>query len=172
MDRGTQWIGRDGAVAQAIAAAELALWDLAGQRADLPVCRLLTQRPERTVRAYASGKVGATPERTHARLLADMQAGFDAFKIGWPPFGATEEGDCAFLIAARDALGDRGTDGGRRPGLGRAYRRPAACNASPNTSWPGWRSRWIATTSPGRPCCEPAVPCRSQPGRASAGCAA
>ncbi len=107
MDRGTQWIGRDGVVAQAIAAAELALWDLAGQRADLPVCRLLTPHPDRTVRAYASGKVGPTPERTHARLLADLQAGFDAFKIGWPPFGTSEDSDCAFLAAARDAVGDR-----------------------------------------------------------------
>ena len=106
MDRGTQWIGRDGTVAQAIAAAELALWDLAGQRAGLPVCRLLAQHPERTVRAYASGKAGPAPERTHARLLAEQQAGFDAFKIGWPPFGATEDGDCAFLAAARDAVGD------------------------------------------------------------------
>ncbi len=107
MDRGTQWIGRDGAVAQAIAAAELALWDLAGQRLGVPVCRLLTSRPERTVRAYASGKVGATPDRTHARLVAELQDGFDAFKIGWPPFGATEAGDCAFLDAARDAVGGR-----------------------------------------------------------------
>ena len=107
MDRGTQWIGRDGAVAQAVAAAELALWDLAGQRAGLPVCHLLTPRPASTVRAYASGKVGPTPDATHARLLAELQAGFDAFKIGWPPFGATEEGDCAFLTAARDAVGGR-----------------------------------------------------------------
>ena len=106
MDRGTQWIGRDGAVAQAIAAAELALWDLAGQRAGLPVCRLLAPHPARSVRAYASGKVAATPDQTHARLRAEREAGFDAFKIGWPPFGATEAGDCAYLDAARDAVGD------------------------------------------------------------------
>ena len=106
MDRGTQWIGRDGAVAQAIAAAELALWDLAGKRAGLPVARLLTAEPLRTVRAYASGKVAATPAATHARLAVERAAGFDAFKIGWPPFGADEAGDLAYLDAAREAVGD------------------------------------------------------------------
>jgi L-rhamnonate dehydratase len=105
LDRGTQWIGRDGAVAQAIAAAELALWDLAGQRAGVPVFQLLNESPAHDLRAYASGKVGATPEATHARLVAERGLGFDAFKVGWPPFGASEAGDCAYLDAARDAVG-------------------------------------------------------------------
>jgi L-alanine-DL-glutamate epimerase-like enolase superfamily enzyme len=107
LDRGTQWIGRDGAVAQAIAAAELALWDLAGQRAGQPVAKLLADAPARDVRAYASGKVAATPAATHARLAAERAAGFDAFKIGWPPFGADADADCAYLDAARDAIGAR-----------------------------------------------------------------
>ena len=51
--------------------------------------------------------MGPTPDRTHARLRAEVEAGFDAFKIGWPPFGTAEDGDCAFLAAARDAVGDR-----------------------------------------------------------------
>ena len=105
LDRGTQWIGRDGAVAQAIAAAELALWDLAGQRAGLPVAKLLSTNPARQVRAYASGKVGPTPELTHARLAREAALGFDAFKIGWPPFGRDEGRDNAYLEAARDAVG-------------------------------------------------------------------
>jgi L-rhamnonate dehydratase len=107
LDRGTQWIGRDGAVAQAIAAAELALWDLAGQRAGVPVAALLTAAPAAEVRAYASGKVGATPAATHDRLVGERAAGFDAFKIGWPPFGADEATDLGFLDAARDAVGSR-----------------------------------------------------------------
>ena len=105
LDRGTQWIGRDGAVAQAIAAAELALWDLAGHRAGLPVAMLLSPHPARHVRAYASGKVAATPELTYARLAREATAGFGAFKIGWPPFGRDEAGDIRFLEAARDAVG-------------------------------------------------------------------
>ncbi len=107
LDRGTQWIGRDGAVAQAIAAVELALWDLAGKRAGLPVARLLSPQPAWRVRAYASGKVGPTPGATQARLVAEAASGFEAFKIGWPPFGADEAGDLAFLEAARDAVGTR-----------------------------------------------------------------
>ena len=105
LDRGTQWIGRDGAVAQAIAAAELALWDLAGHRAGLPVARLLAHRPAAQVRAYASGKVAVTAAGTYDRLAAERAAGFDAFKIGWPPFGTDEAGDLAYLNAARDAVG-------------------------------------------------------------------
>jgi L-alanine-DL-glutamate epimerase-like enolase superfamily enzyme len=106
LDRGTQWIGRDGAVAQAVAAAELALWDLAGQRAGLPVARLLSDTPAAAVHAYASGKVAATAAATHLRLQQDRAAGFDAFKIGWPPFGAEAAADLEFLDAARDAVGD------------------------------------------------------------------
>ena len=105
LDAGTQWIGRDGAVAQAIAAAELALWDLAGHRAGLPVAAMLTPHPARDVRCYASGKVAATPQATFDRVAAERRAGFDAFKIGWPPFGASEAGDMAYLAAAREAAG-------------------------------------------------------------------
>ena len=105
LDRGTQWIGRDGAVAQAVAAAELALWDLAGHRAGLPVARLLAPHPARRVRAYASGKVAATAAATYDQLAAERAQGFDAFKIGWPPFGADLAGDLAYLDAAREAVG-------------------------------------------------------------------
>ncbi len=107
MERGTQWIGRDGTVAQAVAAAEAALWDLAGQRAGLPVWRLLAPHGARTVQAYASGKAGPTPEAAHARLRRELAEGHEAFKIGWPPFGADEATDRAFLEAARDAVGGR-----------------------------------------------------------------
>ena len=105
LERGTQWIGGDGVVTQAIAAAELAAWDLAGQRAGLPVARLWCARPSPWVRAYASGKVGATPAATAARLVAQRDGGFTAFKIGWPPFGADLAADLAFLAAARDTIG-------------------------------------------------------------------
>jgi L-alanine-DL-glutamate epimerase-like enolase superfamily enzyme len=103
MERGTQWIGRDGVVMQAIAAAELALWDIAAQRAGLPVARLLGPNPRAALPCYASAKVPPTPQETHARIAAERAAGFTAHKIGWPPFGASLEGDLAFLEAARDA---------------------------------------------------------------------
>jgi L-alanine-DL-glutamate epimerase-like enolase superfamily enzyme len=105
--RGTFWIGRDGVVMQAIAAAELALLDLAGQRARRPVAALFGGKTGAAIPAYASGKVGATPEATAMRLKADEAQGFSAFKIGWPPFGASLAGDLAFLEAARDAIGPK-----------------------------------------------------------------
>ena len=103
MEKGTQWIGRDGVVMLAIAAAELALWDIAGKRADLPVARLLSDAPRGVLPCYASAKVAPTPEGTAARIAAERAAGFTAHKIGWPPFGAALEGDLAFLEAARSA---------------------------------------------------------------------
>ncbi|WP_376099153.1 mandelate racemase/muconate lactonizing enzyme family protein [Roseomonas sp. CCTCC AB2023176] len=108
MERGTQWIGRDGVVMQAIAAAELALWDIAARRAGLPVAQLLGARlvgadPRAALPCYASAKVPPTPEETHVRVAAERAAGFTAHKIGWPPFGASLQGDLAFLEAARDA---------------------------------------------------------------------
>jgi len=103
MERGTQWIGRDGVVMQAIAAAELALWDIAAQRAGLPVAQLLGANPRAALPCYASAKVPPTPQGTYARVAAERAAGFTAHKIGWPPFGASLEGDLAFLEAARDA---------------------------------------------------------------------
>ncbi|GBQ80625.1 mandelate racemase [Gluconacetobacter johannae DSM 13595] len=106
MEKGTQWIGRDGAVMQAIAAAELALWDLAGHRARLPVARLLHDAPRMRLPCYASDKVAATPALTERRIAAERAAGFVAHKIGWPPFGQSEEGDVAFLEAARRAAPD------------------------------------------------------------------
>ncbi len=69
------------------------------------MARLLSPRPASRVRAYASGKVAATPEATHARLASERSTGFDAFKIGWPPFGIDEARDIAFLEAARDTVG-------------------------------------------------------------------
>ncbi|MBS1101610.1 mandelate racemase/muconate lactonizing enzyme family protein [Gluconobacter sp. Dm-62] len=101
MEKDTQWIGRDGVVMQAIAAAELALWDLAGQRAGLPVSRLLSPEARTSIPCYASDKVAATPEGTALRIRAEREAGFRAHKLGWPPFGASEESDVAFLQAAR-----------------------------------------------------------------------
>ena len=103
MEKGTQWIGRDGAVMQAIAAAELALWDLAGQRSRLPVAFLLGDTPRTMLPCYASGKVASTPEATAARIAAERVQGFTAHKIGWPPFGASEAGDIAYIAAARAA---------------------------------------------------------------------
>ena len=106
MEKGTQWIGRDGAVMQTIAAAELALWDLAGQRARLPVARLLGKTVRASVPCYASGKVAARPEATAARIAGERAQGFTAHKIGWPPFGESEAGDVAFVAAARAAAAD------------------------------------------------------------------
>jgi L-rhamnonate dehydratase len=104
--RGTFWIGRDGVVMQAIAACELALIDLMGQRARLPVAVMFGGKAGASLPYYASGKVDSTPDKTAAHLrAAGEQGGARAFKIGWPPFGASPESDLAYLEAARGAIG-------------------------------------------------------------------
>lgn len=108
---GTKWVGRDGVVLQAIAACDIALWDIAARRRGEPLAATLaasfpgTLAPRRRIATYASGKVGPTPEATARRVAADVAAGFSTVKIGWPPFGAALDADLAFLEAARDAAG-------------------------------------------------------------------
>lgn len=106
MEQGTQWIGRDGVVMQAIAAAELALWDLVGRRASVPTAHLFSQTVRAQMPCYASDKVAATPELTAQRIVREQAAGFGAHKIGWPPFGKSEEGDIRFLEAVRAVAPD------------------------------------------------------------------
>lgn len=97
---------------RAMCGVDTALWDLLGQRAQVPVATLLGGRP-RPLRAYASSmKRDITPE-DEARRFCDLRErfGFDAFKfrVGaeyghdvdeWP--GRTE----AIVPRVRKALGD------------------------------------------------------------------
>jgi L-alanine-DL-glutamate epimerase-like enolase superfamily enzyme len=103
----TNRYGRRGAALHAISGADLALWDLRGKTLGIPVCELLGAVHRRSVRAYASFLLGATPKETAnlARQAVDM--GLTAVKFGWGGFGKDPDLDLAHVEAARRAVGDR-----------------------------------------------------------------
>jgi L-alanine-DL-glutamate epimerase-like enolase superfamily enzyme len=105
---GTAMSGRRGIAAAALAAVDIALWDLLGKITGQPLYRLLGAAGER-VRCYASGGLYG-PERTPESLggeVADALArGFVDFKL--KVGGAALAEDVARVAAARRALGPGG----------------------------------------------------------------
>ena len=110
------WRWRGGAVSQtALAALDIALWDLEGKRLGVPVARLLGGAIRTRLRAYASHWMqGAdTPQAAHDAAREAVRRGFSAFK--WRPFTAAglranEAAElrrvAALMEAARDGAGD------------------------------------------------------------------
>jgi L-alanine-DL-glutamate epimerase-like enolase superfamily enzyme len=90
--------GEAGPLAQALAALDIALWDLAARRAGLPLARLLRADAPASVPVYASGiDPGAAP----ALIGASRAAGFGRFKM---KLGFGRERDLAAVSAVRAAL--------------------------------------------------------------------
>lgn len=85
-------------------AAELALWDLLGKAAGLPLFRLWGAYADR-VKAYASVTEVGTPERRAEDALRFLEEGFRAIKLrchNESPFD-----DIALVRGVREAVGDR-----------------------------------------------------------------
>jgi galactonate dehydratase len=81
------WRWRGGAVLMtALAALDLALWDIEGKRLGVPVYRLLGGPYRERIRAYASHWLGGvkSPADAEAGAREAVRRGFSAFK--WPPF--------------------------------------------------------------------------------------
>jgi D-galactarolactone cycloisomerase len=99
------WLGRGGSITHTISGIDIALWDLLGKATGQSVGRLLGGRYRERVQPYAS-LLMQTPAEMGDKLLEVKAKGFQAFKIGWGPFGrvnaATDE---AIVKAARDAIG-------------------------------------------------------------------
>ena len=77
------WRWRGGAVFQtALAALDIALWDLEGKRLGVPVARLLGGAQRRRLRGYASHWLhdADTPDKAHAGAQEAIRRGFTAFK--------------------------------------------------------------------------------------------
>ena len=77
------WRWRGGAVFQtALAALDIALWDLEGKRLGVPLARLLGGAQRTALKAYASHWLqGAdTPGKAHAGAQEAVRRGFSAFK--------------------------------------------------------------------------------------------
>ncbi|HEX5498622.1 MAG TPA: hypothetical protein VFX03_05310, partial [Thermomicrobiales bacterium] len=87
---GTLYLGRSGVRTTAISSVEMALWDIAGKAAGLPVCVLLGGAFRRRVRAYASLLFPEDPadlETVRQSGAAMRERGYTAVKFGWGGFG-------------------------------------------------------------------------------------
>ncbi|HEY8744883.1 MAG TPA: mandelate racemase/muconate lactonizing enzyme family protein [Chloroflexota bacterium] len=94
-----QW-GAIGPIYQAISGADLALWDLAGKLAGIPVWQLLGAVRQTSVPAYASG---LGPEHVEQQAADAIAAGFSAVKL---KVGFGRDVDERNLLAVRNAIGE------------------------------------------------------------------
>ena len=89
--------GRNGPVVYAHSGIDIALWDIAGKRAGLPLSQMLGGAERRDVRAYSSLMRYGTPE-TVARICAErVKAGFRHIKL--------HEHTVEAVMAAREGAG-------------------------------------------------------------------
>ena len=106
MYRGTVYMGRRGVVITAMAAVDLALWDLKGKYLGLPIHQLLGGKQHDRIKAYASilfGRDGAATVDIGRRWV---EAGYRAVKFGWEPMGQSEALDLDLVRGARQGVGD------------------------------------------------------------------
>ena len=106
MFRSTLYYGRQGAVIQAMAGIDIALWDIKGKALGQPICRLLGGALRDKMRVYSSNMFQFTPEATAERAKRAIDTGHTAVKFGWEPFGQDAKTDCRFLEAIRRTIGD------------------------------------------------------------------
>ena len=98
-------------IEHAYSGAEIALWDLVGQRLKKPVYRLLAEMSGTSDTPYpklpyASVLFGDTPEETYHIAGGLREQGYRAAKFGWGPMGKFgKENDIALVRAAREGMG-------------------------------------------------------------------
>jgi L-alanine-DL-glutamate epimerase-like enolase superfamily enzyme len=103
------WMGRGGSITHTISGIDIALWDILGKVTGQPIGRLLGGRYRERVRPYASILMDK-PHPLAERIFQLREQGFQAFKIGWGPFGRNDSYsmDEDIISAARDAVGGDG----------------------------------------------------------------
>jgi L-alanine-DL-glutamate epimerase-like enolase superfamily enzyme len=105
MSTATLSFGRGGAAHHAMAAVDIALWDLAGKLAGKPVSDLIGDRLRDRLQVYASHGLAdnlGESESIARRLVAE---GFAAVKFGWPPLGTDPDLDEKIVGGLRGAIG-------------------------------------------------------------------
>ena len=106
MHRATIYYGRAGAVIQAMAGIDIALWDLKGKALGKPIVELLGGAMRDRMRVYSSNMFQFSIAETVARARAAVDTGHTGVKFGWEPFGQDERQDIAYVEAIRRAIGD------------------------------------------------------------------
>jgi L-alanine-DL-glutamate epimerase-like enolase superfamily enzyme len=105
MYRATIYYGRGGAVIQAMAGVDLALWDIKGKALGQPVVQLLGGAFRDKMRVYSSNMFQYSVQATADRARRALDSGHTGVKFGWEPFGLDAKTDVAYLSAIRDAVG-------------------------------------------------------------------
>ena len=103
---GTLWLGRNGVAQQAIAAVDMALWDIVGKAQGKPVHQLLGGAYRDRIRVYASALFTEDPAEMGEVGQKYVGQGFSAVKFGWGPMGRSLAGDVKLVETARRAVGD------------------------------------------------------------------
>ena len=106
MYRRTMYFGRSSVTITAMAAVDMALWDLKGKRYGQPIHRLLGGKQHDRIKAYASILFGRDGAETQAIAERWREAGYRAIKFGWEPMGQSESLDIELVRSARDGIGD------------------------------------------------------------------
>src|SRR5919204_615483 len=90
MYRKTMYFGRKAVGITAMAAVDMALWDLKGKAYGEPVHRLLGGKQHARIRGYASILFGRDGKETADIARRWIEAGYTAVKFGWGPMGTSE----------------------------------------------------------------------------------
>jgi L-rhamnonate dehydratase len=107
MYRRTMYFGRTAVGITAMAAIDMALWDLKGKHFGQPIHCLLGGRQHERIRAYASILFGRDGRETADIARRWTEAGYTAVKFGWEPMGQSERLDIELVAGARDGLSDK-----------------------------------------------------------------
>ena len=109
MYRETMYFGRSSVTISAMAAINIALWDLKGKHFGEPIHRLLGGAHHQQFKAYASILFGKDGAETKAIGEQWRDAGYNAVKFGWEPMGQDEALDIELVGGARAGIGDDAT---------------------------------------------------------------
>ena len=106
LHQNTFWMGRGGSLTHTISGIDIALWDILGKATRMPVGRLLGGSYRTRVQPYCS-LLMEQPEQMAGVITPHRERGFQAFKIGWGPFGRAMDSklDERIIRAAREAAG-------------------------------------------------------------------
>ena len=102
---GSSYYGRSAVALHVMSAVDIALWDIAGKAAGVPVSTLLGGARVERIHVYASAVMPATPDEARAIAERAAASGYEAFKLGWGPLAQDLGYDAELIRAARDALG-------------------------------------------------------------------
>lgn len=109
MFRRTMYFGRKSVGIAAMAAVDMALWDIKGKHYGEPIHRLLGGKKHDQVKAYASILFGKNGAETAAIGKKWVKAGYQAVKFGWEPMGQSEALDIELVAGAREGVGKDAT---------------------------------------------------------------